>query len=51
MVDVTEEWMESMRCIDNVQYDFQWLHYKDPESNIKSRPSISSREQLNALKE
>ena len=23
MVDVTEEWMESMRCIDNVQFDFQ----------------------------
>ena len=23
VVDVTKEWMESMRCIDNVQCDFQ----------------------------
>ena len=34
MVDVTEEWMESMRCIDNVQFDFQGCNYIHPESDI-----------------
>ena len=47
--DVTEEWMESMRCIDNVQFDFQGPNYIHPESDIKSRPSISSREQLREM--
>ena len=45
MVDVTEEWVESMRCIDNVQFHFQEPNYIHPKSVIKSRPSISSRKQ------
>ena len=49
MVDVTEEWMESMRCIDNVQFDFQGPNYMHPKIDIKSRPSVSSREQLRAM--
>ena len=49
VVYVTEEWMESMRCIDNVQFDFQGPNYIHQESNLKSRPSISSREQLKAM--
>ena len=49
VVDVTEEWMESMRCIDNVQFDFQGPNYIHPESDIKSRPSITSREQLRTM--
>ena len=44
VVDVTEEWMESMRCIGNVLYDFQGPSHIHQESGIKSRPSISSRE-------
>ena len=49
VVDVTEKWMKSMRCIDNVQFDFQEPSCIHPESDIKSRPSISSREQLRAM--
>ena len=49
MVDVTEGWVESMRCIDSVQFDFQGPNYIHPESDIKSRPSISNREQLRAM--
>ena len=43
MVDVPKEWIESMRCIDNVKFDFH------TEGAIKSRPAISSREQLRAM--
>ena len=49
MVDVTEYWMESRRCIDNVQFDFQGPNFIHPESAIKSRPSINSREKLRAM--
>ena len=49
VIDVTEEWMESMRCIDNVQFDFHGPNYIHPKSDIMSRPSISSREQLRAI--
>ena len=49
MIDVTEDWMESMRWIDNVQFDFQGPKYVHPENDIKSRPSIKSREQLRAM--
>ena len=31
VVDVTEEWMESMRCMDNVQFDSQGPNYIHPE--------------------
>ena len=31
VVDVTEEWMESMRCIDNLQIDFQGPNYTSRE--------------------
>ena len=49
MVDVTEERMESMRCIYNVQFHFQGHNYIHSGSDIKSRHSISSREQLGAM--
>ena len=49
MVGVNEEWMESMRYIDNVQFDFQGPNYIHPECDIRSRPSIRSREQLRAM--
>ena len=49
MTNVTEEWMEAMRCMDNVEFDFQVLSYIHPESDIKSRPSINSREQLREM--
>ena len=35
VVDVTEKWMESIRCIDSVQFDFQGPNYLHPESGIK----------------
>ena len=35
VVDVSDEWMESMRCKDNVQFDFQGPNYIHPESDIK----------------
>ena len=31
VVDVTEDWMESMRCTDNVQFDFQVPTYTSRE--------------------
>ena len=49
VADVTEEWMDSMKCIDNVQFDFQGPNYIHPASGIKSRPSLSSRKQLRAM--
>ena len=49
VVDVTEDWMESMRCIDNVQFDFHVPNCIHPESDIKSRPSMNSRELLRAM--
>ena len=49
VADVTEVWMESMTCIDNVSFDFQGTNCIHPESDIKSRPSISSIEQLRAM--
>ena len=49
VVDVTEERMKSMKCIDNVHLDFQGPNYIHPESELKSRPSSSSREQLGAM--
>ena len=49
MVDVSEDWMESLRCIDNVQFDFQGPNYIHQGSDIKSRPSINSREHLMAM--
>ena len=41
--------MESMRCIDSVQVDFQEPTYIHLEIDIKTRPSISSRNQLRAM--
>ena len=49
VVDATEDWMESMRCIDSVQLVFQGPNYIHPESTMKSRPSINSREQLRVM--
>ena len=36
VVDVTEEWMESIRCIDNVQFDFQGPSGQDPHLAVPS---------------
>ena len=41
VVDVTEEWMESMRCIDNVQFDFQVPNNIHPESDIQQDPQLA----------
>ena len=41
--------MESIRCIDNVNFDFQGPNYIHPESDIKSIPSINSRQQQRAM--
>ena len=49
VVDVTEDLMESMRCIDNVQFNFQGPNSIHPESDIKSRPLINSKEELRAI--
>ena len=39
VVDATEEWVESMRCIDNVQFDFQGPNYIHPESDMIKIPN------------
>ena len=49
VVDVTEDWMELVRCIDNVHFHFQGSNHIHPEIDIKSWPSINSREQLRAM--
>ena len=49
MVDVTEDWIESMRCIDIVPFDFQGPKYIHPETDIKARHPINSRVQLRAM--
>ena len=49
MADATEDWMESIGCLDSVQFDFQVPNYMYPESDVKSRPSVNSREQLREM--
>ena len=43
VVDVTEDWVQSMRYIDNVQFDFNKPNCIYPESDIKSRYSTNIR--------